>query len=375
MKFIIQSSELNNVLQSAGRIITKHHIPILEYFVFKLNSGVLEITASDQETTQITTLPVTEMINPGEVAVPSRLILEVLKEFADQPITIEVSPDSMSIRVEWSSGSLDIPGQSTAGYPDVSAKNDAQLQRMELDANSLEELIGLTIFATAEKNTRPTMMGLFFDITPESLTVVGTDAHKLVRVTLNDMNFDFEEPASFILPRRPAANLRQLLQKEKGKVMVEFDDKNIHFSLQDTTFICRAIEGRYPNYNSVIPQNNTNTVIIDRAELLSSIKRVSVCSDKSSNMVSLEIEGDTLKLQAKDVNFYVSAEDSLMCNHSGAPIKIGFKYMHLIEMLTAFTSENIEIALSDSARPGLFVPIDSDNVCEQSAVVLLMPII
>ncbi len=376
MKFIIQSSELNNVLQSAGRIITKHHIPILEYFVFKLKDGVLEVTASDQETTQITTLPVTEMITAGEVAVPSRLILEVLKEFADQPITIEVSPETMAIRVEWSSGSLDIPGQSASGYPDVTSKDEAQTQRIELDANVLEELIGLTIFATAEKNTRPTMMGIYFDITPEGLTVVGTDAHKLVRVKMDELVFEnIEEAASFIIPRRPAANLRQLLQREKGKVVIEFDEKNIHFSLQDTTFICRAIEGRYPNYNSVIPQNNTNTLIVDRLEFLSSIKRVSVCSDKSSNMVSLSVEGNALKLQARDVNFYVSAEDSLVCNHSGASIKIGFKYMHLIEMLTSFTSENIEIALSDSSRPGLFVPVDSENNCEKSAVVLLMPII
>lgn len=374
MKFSIQSSELNAVLQSAGKIINpKHPIPIMEYFIFLLEDGKLEITASDQETTQITNIGVEQMMEAGSIAVPSRLILDVLKEFADQLITINADPSTHEITVDWGSGNIAIPGQPVSGYPDVKTKNTETLQHITIDAAKLYELISLTIFATADKDSRPTMMGILFDITPESTTVVATDAHKLVRVSLTDTN-DVAQQSSFILPKKPANNLKALLQKENGSVLVEFDNKNIHFSMGESTFICRTIEGRYPNYNSVIPQNNHNTFIIDRVALLSAIKRVSICSDKSSNLVRMNITENTLKLQAKDVNFYVSAEDSLVCNHSGDPIEIGFKYMHLIEMLTVFSSQNIQVELSDPTRAGLFVPIDGESECEKNSVVLLMPI-
>lgn len=374
MKFTVQSSELNAVLQSAGKIINpKHPIPIMEYFIFVLENGKLEITASDQETTQISTIFVEEMIEKGSIAVPSRLVLDVLKEFADQLITISADENSHEVTIDWGSGTLVLPGQSISGYPDVTTKNLDTLCTISIDAEKLYELISLTIFATADKDSRPTMMGILFDIAPESMTVVATDAHKLVKVLLPDAS-NINEPTSFILPKRPANYLKALLQKENGQVQIEFDNKNIHFTLSDNIFICRAIEGRYPNYNSVIPKNNHNTLIVDRVALLSAIKRVSICSDKSSNLVRMNISENTIKLQAKDVNFYVSAEDSLVCNHTGDPIEIGFKFMHLIEMLTVFSSQNIQIELSDPTRAGLFVPIDGDSECEKNSVVLLMPI-
>lgn len=374
MKFSIQSSELNSLLQTAGKIINpKNPLPIMEYFIFVLDNGRLEVTASDQETTQISIIDVETMHEKGAIAVPSRLILDVLKEFSDQLITIEANETTHEITVSWESGNIAIPGQSIAGYPDVKTKNSETLNRIVMNADKLYDLINTTLFATADKDNRPTMMGIYFDITPENTTVVATDGYKLVKIALKDTN-SVNEHTSFILPKRPAINLKSLLQKENGNVQIEFDNKNIHFSMGDTTFICRTIEGKYPNYNSVIPTNNTNTLIVDRMSLLSAIKRVSICSDKSNNLVKMQIEDQKIVLQAKDINFYVSAEDSLVCNHNGASITIGFKYMHLIEMLTAFSSSNIEIELSDPNRAGLFVPIDSENETEQNSVVLLMPI-
>ncbi len=376
MKFIIQSSELNKVLQSAGKIINlKHPMPIMEYFLFELQGGVLSVTASDQETTQVTKIAVSEMEKAGEVAVPSRLMLEVLKEFADQPISVTVDAESLTITIEWSSGSIAIPGQQAASYPALTTLSETDTKKINVDASIVEEMIGLTIFATADKSSRPTMTGILFDISADTLTAVGTDGHKLVRVLIPDVKNEVPEPTSFILPRRPAAHLRQLLGSTQDVVKIEFDDKNIHFSFGDTIFISRMIEGRFPNYNSVIPQGNSNTVIIDRQEFLSAIRRVSVCSDKSSNMVNFAIEGNSIKLQAKDVNFYVSAEDSLNCNHAGENITIGFKYTTLIELLTTFTSQSIELALNSSTTPGLFMPIETNSLCEQNTVVLMMPIV
>ena len=374
MKFSIQSSELNSLLQTAGKIINpKNPLPIMEYFIFELDNNRLEVTASDQETTQISIIDVETMHESGSVAVPSRIILEVLKEFSDQLITFESNDSNFEINLSWESGNIALPGQSICGYPDVKKINTENVNNIVVDADKLYDLINTTIFATSDKDNRVTMMGIFFDIAPESTTVVATDGFKLVKVALPDAN-SVSEHTSFILPKKPATNLKALLQKETGKVEIAFDNKNIHFSMGDNTFICRAIEGRYPNYNSVIPQNNTNTVIVDRVALLSSIKRVSICSDKSNDLVKMQIIDQKMILQAKDVNFYVAAEDSLICNHNGNDITIGFKFKHLIDMLTAFSSDNIEMQFSDATRAGLFVPVDSDNECEQNSVILLMPI-
>lgn len=374
MKFTIQSSELNAVLQTAGKIINyKHPIPIMENFVFILEDGKLEITASDQETTQITTIAVEKMMEAGVIAAPSRLMLDVMKEFADQIITVSTNDDNHEIVIAWDSGELTIPGQPIFGYPDVKTKNSETLNHISIDAAKLYELISLTAFAAADKDSRPIMMGILFDISAESTTIVATDAHKLVRVSLPDTN-DVSEQTSFILPKKPANYIKALLQKETDDILIEFDNKNIYFTLSDTTFICRAIEGRFPNYNSVIPRNNFNTLIVDRIALLSAIKRVSICSDKSSNLVRMNITGNKIKLQTQDVNFYVSADDTIVCNHSGDDIEIGFKYMHMIELLTVFTSPNIQVELSDPTRAGLFVPLDSESECEKNSVVLLMPI-
>ena len=345
----------------------------MEYFIFELENGRLEVTVSDQETTQISIIDVESMSESGSVAVPSRIILEVLKEFSDQMITFESNDSSFEINLSWESGNINLPGQSICGYPDVKKKNSDTLNRIAIDSNKLYDLINTTLFATSDKDNRVTMMGVFFDIAPESTTVVATDGFKLVKIALPDSN-TVTEHTSFIIPKRPAINLKTLLQKENEKVEIEFDNKNIHFTIGDNTFICRTIEGRYPNYNSVIPQNNTNTIIVDRVALLSSIKKVSICSDKSNDLVKIQVIGQKMILQARDINFYVAAEDSLVCNHNGNDITIGFKFKHLIDMLTAFSSENIEMQFSDSTRAGLFVPVDSDNECEQNSVILLMPI-
>lgn len=374
MKFSIQSLELNTLLQTAGKIINpKNPIPIMEYFLFVLEDGKLEITASDQETTQISVISVEQMYEGGSVAVPSRLILDVLKEFTDLLITFSVDEVTKNITISWESGTISIPGQPCDSYPDVKTKNSDKLNRIVMDADRLNSLISTALFATADKDNRITMTGIYFDITPENMTIVGTDGYKLVKISINGTN-DIGEHASFILPKKPAINLKALLPKEHGNVQIEFDDKNIYVSMGDNTFICRTIEGRYPNYNGVIPTNNMNNVVVDRLALLAAIKRVSICSDKSSNLVKLQVEGSKIILQAKDLNFYVSAEDSLVCDHNGESIAIGFKYMHMIDMLTTFTSDNIEILLSDQNRAGLFVAVDSDNECEQNCTILLMPI-
>lgn len=376
MKFSIQSSELNNVLQTSGKIINpKHPISIMECFIFKVKDETLEITASDQETTQITSIPVKTMEREGAVAISSSLLLGVVKEFADQLLTFDVDEDNHSINLIWETGNIIIPGKPAYDYPNVKPASDGEEKSLTLEAGLLYELISLTIFATADKDTRPIMTGIYFDIKPDSLTTVATDAFKLVRIIRECDNSDFDEPASFILPKRPANILRSSLLKEIGDVVIKFDSRNIYFTFGNSEFICRAIEGRYPNYNGAIPTTNNNRIIVDRHALLSAIKRVSVCSDKSSNLVRFDIKGDKLRLEARDANFSVSADDSIVCNHTGDDIEIGFKNMLMVEMLSAFSSESIEILLSAPTRPGLFVPINTDSASERNCVALLMPIV
>lgn len=372
MKFTVSSSELFEVLQYVGKAInTKQTMPILDYFLFVLKDNKLEITASDQETSQISVLEVSQE-EAGEVAVPARLIQDSLKEFSDQPITIGSNPDTFEITIAWESGSLVIPGMSAVGYPNVKEKNEESLKWFSISSSDLMDGISKTIFAAADKNIRPIMNGIFFDVNPEALTFVATDAHKLVKLTIAGQ-FEVDQNVTFILPKKPAQMIRGFLAKESGMVRIEFDEKNIHFITPGTTIICRAIEGKYPNYNSVIPTTNKNKLVVDRRMLLNSVKRVSVCSDQSSNLVKLSIVGNNINLVAKDLDFSTSAEDNIPCSHDGEPIVIGFKSEHLIDMLSAATQQNISVELSDSTRAGLFIPVDEEESSQQ-VVMLLMPI-
>lgn len=370
MKFVVSSSALLGLLQTTNKVISsKNTLPILDYFLFDLKEGVLKITASDLETTLVGTLAVENVEREGLIAVPVKLMLDSLKEFSEQPLTIEANESTWEIVVSWKSGKLTLPGTSGLSYPNLPELNAETKQSLALDVDTLMVGINKTIFATADDELRPVMNGVYINLEPQSVTFVATDAHKLVKYASETAA---EATASFILPKKPANLLRGLLPKEDGEITVEFDDKNVLFRLKNQVLICRLIEGNYPNYNAVIPANNPNKVFVDRLELLNAIRRVAVCSNQSTNLIKLDISKGTINLTAKDLDFSVSAQESLPCDYEGEDIVIGFKSTFLIEILSNIETTTVLVELADSTRAGVFKPV-YDQQPSNDTLMLLMP--
>ena len=375
MKFIVSSTDLLSHLQAISRVInSKNSLPILDNFLLHLDGNKLTMTASDIETTLITSMEVETGEGSGKVAVASRLLLDTLREFSEQPLTFNINDSNLALVITSANGSYNFIGQNGDEYPRMPQLNE-DARSLTMPVPTLSTGISKTLFCTADDELRPVMNGVFFDITPESLTLVATDAHKLVRYKTmhTSVSVQGEETASFILPKKPATMLKNILPKESGEVEIHFDSKNAHFKLANYTMICRQVEGRFPNYNGVIPKTNPFKIIIDRATLLNALKRVSVFANQASNLVKLAFGGNQIHISAQDIDFSISAEETISCQFDGDPIKIGFKSSFLIEILGNINASDIVFELSDASRAGLILPFE--NEANEEILMLLMPML
>ena len=362
MKFTVSSSALLSLLATNGKVISnKSSIPILEYFLMELKDGQLTVTTSDLETSLIGSIAVDNVEREGTIAAPAKLMLDSLKEFPEVPLVIEVNDTTWEIQITWSSGHLSIPGASAISYPSIQSIT-TESKTLTMDVDMLVNGINKTIFATADDELRPVMNGIYFDFEPSSLTFVATDAHKLVKYTAEN-SVDFS--SSFILPKN-------LLLKEEEPVKVTFDAKNVTFELKSFRLVCRLIEGTYPSYNAVIPTANPNKVLIDRVEFLNGIKRVAVCSNPTTNLIRMDIADNRINLTAQDIDFSVSANETISCSYDGDPVTIGFKSTFLIEILSNIDTPTVTVELADSTRAGVFKPVYDDKQNSET-LMLLMP--
>ena len=369
MKFTVSSSALLSLLATTGKVISnKSSLPILEYFLMELKDGQLTVTTLDLETTLIGSIAVENIEREGVIAAPGKLMLDSLKEFPEMPLVIDVNDTTWEIQITWTSGHLSIPGASAVSYPAVQTLGNER-KNITLDVDLLVSGINKTIFATADDELRPVMNGVYFDFSTESLTFVATDAHKLVKYNAEN-NSDIT--SSFILPKKPANLLKTLLAKEEEPVNIAFDAKNVTFELKNFKLVCRLIEGNYPNYNAVIPTANPNKVLIDRVEFVNGIKRVAVCSNPSTNLIRMDIADNKVNLTAQDIDFSVSANETISCSYDGQPVTIGFKSTFLVEILSNIDTPTVVVELADSTRAGVFKPVYDDQPSSES-LMLLMP--
>ncbi len=369
MKFTVSSSALLSLLATTGKVISnKSSLPILEYFLMELKNGELTVTTSDLETTLIGSISVESVEQEGVIAAPAKLMLDSLKEFPEMPLVIEVNDTTWEIQITWASGHLSIPGASAVSYPATQSLG-AESKSISLDVDMLVSGINKTIFATADDELRPVMNGVYFDFSDSALTFVATDAHKLVKFAA-EHNGEFT--SAFILPKKPANLLKNLLLKENGDIEVKFDAKNVTFQLKNFKLACRLIEGNYPNYNAVIPASNPNKVLIDRVEFVNGIKRVAVCSNPTTNLIRMDIANNRVNLTAQDIDFSVSANETITCSYDGQPVTIGFKSTFLVEILSNIETPTVVIELADSTRAGVFKPVYDDKQNSET-LMLLMP--
>ena len=370
MKFNVSSATLCNRLQTLSRVIaSKNSIQILDCILFELQDGTLRLKASDSETTLVSTLTVDEADSNGVFAIKAATIINGLKEIADQPVTLEVNPETHEIVIFYQNGRSSFVGQGGEEYPvfpDI--KDDAQ--QLTIDTSVLLSGISRAIFATAEDEIRPVMNGIYFDITPESVTFVASDGHKLVR----DRSFTThggEQPSAFILPKKPAKMLKDILAKESGDAIVKFDDRNARIELENYVLSCRLIEGRYPNYNSVIPQDNPFRVTVDRVTLIGALRRVLVFASTSTSLVKLRVDQNDLTVSTQDIDFSTSAEEHVLCDYSGTAMSIGFKGPFLVDILNSMSSQEVVLELADPSRAGVIVPAEQED--QEDLLMLLMP--
>jgi DNA polymerase III subunit beta len=368
MKFIVSSSSILSHLQAVSRVISsKNTLAILDSFLFDLNGNKLTITASDLDTTMMTTIEVESSEGNGRFASAAKILLEYLKEFSEQPLTFTVSAQELMITSETDKFSNSV--QSADEYPQTPELDGAQTISFMMPVKNLEKGITRTLFATADDELRPVMNGIYFDINETNLTFAASDAHKLVRIIDSVVK---EAPvSSFILPKKPASLLKNILPKEHGNVQVAFDKKNAVFTLSSYKLICRLVEGRYPNYNSVIPRENPNKMIVDRSAFITTLKRVAVCSSQSSNLIKIDVADNNATISAQDIDFSISATAVIPCQYQGEPLAIGFKSSFLIEILTNLETQEVVLEFSDSTRAGVILPFESND--EQDQLMLLMP--
>ncbi|MBE6288190.1 MAG: DNA polymerase III subunit beta [Mediterranea massiliensis] len=369
MKFFVSSTALSSHLQAISRVInSKNTLPILDCFLFELQDGLLTVTVSDSETTMVTTVPVNECDANGRFAITARTLLDALKEIPEQPLSFDVNTDSLEVTVQYQNGKYSLMGQNADEFPQSPHLGDNAV-RVELDAQVLLNGINRALFATADDELRPVMNGIYFDITVEDITMVASDGHKLVRC--KTVAAKGEERAAFILPKKPAMLMKNLLPKEMGQTVIEFDERNAVFTLENYRMVCRLIEGRYPNYNSVIPQNNPHKVTVDRAILLGALRRVSIFSSQASSLIKLRMQENQMIISAQDIDFSTSAEETLACQYAGTPMSIGFKSTFLIDILNNISSNEVIIELADPSRAGVIVPAEQEE--HEDLLMLLMP--
>lgn len=369
MKFTVSSTALFSHLQAISKVInSKNTLPILDCFLLELNGSVLSITASDVETRMGTSLEVNEPEGTGRFAVNAKNLLDPLKELPEQPLVFDINDDNLEIFIYYHNGKYNFVGQNGDDYPQPKELRETAVS-LSIEPQVLFTGINRTIFASADDELRPVMNGVYFDISPDDLTFVASDGHKLVRN--KTIAAKGAERASFILPKKPANLLRSILPKESETVEIKFDENNAHIKMSGYTLTCRFIEGRYPNYNSVIPQNNPNKVTLDRLTFLNAIKRVSVFSNQASNLIKLQLSGSSIVVSAQDIDFSTAAEETIACDYAGTPMSIGFKSSFLIEILNNIPSTEVSLEMSDPSRAGLVLPLENEE--NEDLLMLLMP--
>ena len=368
MKFIVSSTYLLKQLQVLGGVINNSNtLPILDNFLFELNKSVLTVSASDLESTMSSTLNV-ESDSEGSVALPARLLLDTLKTFPEQPLTFVVE-DNNTVEISSNHGKYALAYANGDEFPKSVVLDNPSSTLINGDV--LATAISKTIFAAGNDDLRPVMSGVFFQFSTEGLTFVATDAHKLVKYTREDVKAN--QTAEFIMPKKPLSLLKGILAGSDSDVTIDYNDSNAKFTFDKTILICRLIDGKYPNYEAVIPKENPNKLLIDRTQFLNSVRRVSIFSNKTTHQIRLKVAGAELNISAEDIDYSNKAEERLTCDYQGDDMQIGFNSRFLTEMISNLTSDEVQLEMSLPNRAGILTPTDGLDPGE-SIIMLVMPV-
>jgi DNA polymerase III subunit beta len=370
MKFIVSSSILLKNLQAIiGVINTSNTLPILDDFLFDLKEDSLTITSSDLETTMSVTLKPDKAVENGSIAIPAKILVETLKTFADIPVSFTINDDNQGIEISAGDGKYKLAGHKSDEYPRVPDLESTT--SIELTSSLVSQAINKTLFATGNDELRLVLSGVFCELSPEDITFVATDAHKLVKYKRSDARSS--ESASFILPKKPLNLLKNIIAGQDMPVSIEYNRTNAFFSFQNIHLVCRLIDGKYPNYDAVIPTENPNKLTIDRNALLTTIRRVAIFANQSTHQVRFKLTGKELVLSSEDLDFSKESKDRLTCDYEGDDLEIGFNSKFLIEMLNNIDTDEVRLEMSAPNRAGILLPVNQENKNED-ILMLVMPV-
>lgn len=371
MRLTLSSAVLSSRLITLSKVLnSKNSLQILDCILFEVNNGMLTLTASDKENELKTEVQLDESDSDGRFAIISRTIIDAVKELPEQPITLEIDLATYNVKLIYQNGDYNFTAQNADEFPQVQ-KIQGDGNKITIQSDVLVDNITRTLFATANEEIRPVMNGVYFDLTQEALCIVASDGHKLVRNKV--FSITTENPTSFILPKKPANILKNVLAKDESDVVITFDNENAEIKAEFGTLTCRLIEGRYPNYASVIPTNNPCQLMVDRRTLLGSLRRVLPFASESSQLVRLRLSMGQLEVSSEDIDFYTSAKESIVCDYASNAMSIGFKGTSLIDILNNLTSDEVMLELADPSRPCLVTPVEQPE--GQDILMLIMPML
>ena len=376
MRFTTNAKQLSETLVNMNRVInTKNVIPILADIVFTVKDDNLTLKASDSEVIMETTIALTDCEGEGSFAINGKDVMEAVKNLPDNPLTFSMEEDDKVVKIDYFSGVFTLPIDNIVDYPVQPQLNGNDIKNFTITEGLLQENIARTLFATADDELRPVMNGIYFDLTTEHLAVVASDGHTLVRNRILTIKAENDsEVGNFILPKKPANILKNILHRgEEKNITISFDDKRTIIATENFTLQCRLIEGRYPNYNAVIPQNNPNIVLVDRNTLVNALKRVTPFSNNSSQLVRISVESDKLTLTIEDYDYSKTATERMACDYNGTAMSIGLKGPKTIEILGNMTSAEIQMELADPSRAALIKP--SEQPADMDILMLQMPML
>jgi DNA polymerase-3 subunit beta len=367
MKFSVSSSDLLKQLQVAnGAISSTPVLPILDGFLFNVKKNELTIAATDLESSVVNKMDVMSE-GDGTVAIPAKILLETLKALPVQPITISVDDETFGVSITSAYGKYRLAGENGQDYPRIPESDD--VDSLKIPASILTQAINKTLFATSSDDLRPAMTGVYVNVDFKKITFVATDAHKLVRFSYFDLNS--EVATSFIIPKRSLNLLKNALPAE-GEVEMSFNKANVFFDFEKTHLAFRLIDARYPDYNAVIPVDNPNVVTLKRLDLQSSLRRIAIYANKTTNQVIFDIAPNSLTVSAQDLDFSNEAAEQLVCSYDGAPLTIGFNARFMAEMLGVLESEEVKLELSTPSKAGILLPVEEKE--GEDILMLVMPV-
>ena len=370
MNFIVSSSYLLKNLNAINGIITSNPVvPILDNVLFEIENGNLLITASDLQSSIMVEIQV-ESKGDGSIAIPAKILIDTLKNLPEQPVTFSIDNENYNIEINSDNGRYKLAGENATDFPKVPQVSDSYT--MVLNSDILGNAISNTIFSTSTDELRPAMTGVFLKLSSSSCTFVSTDGHRLVKYIRSDITSD-EVDHEMILPRKSLNLLKSTLPSDKSsEVKLEFNASNAFFSFDNIKMICRLIDERYPDYENVIPLDNSNNVGVDKSEVLSSLKRISIYANKTTNQVRFKISGGEILISAEDLDFSNEANERISCEHDGEDLEIGFNAKFLIEILSNLNSNRVTFKLSEPNKAGLIIPDEIDD--NEDIVMLVMPV-